>query len=308
MPPDAPGRRYSVGVMLAVLAALGFATKGIFIKFAYRYGVDAETLLALRMLFAMAIFAVIVAVRRLRGTGGGPAMSGGDAGRLLLLGFLGYYLSSWLDFRGLLTLPASLERLILLLFPTFTVILTVIIKRQRQPMAVWLALPICYGGMVLVLAHDWVLQPQMLTGVLFVAGSTLSYACYLVLSPGVIARLGSMRFSESVMLVSGGMVFAHFCVGHSPTILTRLPGEVLAYGLLLGFVSTVIPLYALSAAIVRIGSARASVLGMVGPVIAVGLSVLLLGERLNPVQWVGAATVMGGVALAGRKTAAVGEK
>jgi drug/metabolite transporter (DMT)-like permease len=76
----------------------------------------------------------------------------------------------------------------------------------------------------------------------------------------------------------------------------------------LGFVSTVIPLYALSAAIVRIGSARASVLGMVGPIIAVGLCVLLLGERLNPVQWAGAATVMGGVALAGRRKPAVGEK
>jgi len=307
MPPSRTGPSYPFGVLLAILAAFGFATKGLFIKFAYRYGVDAETLLALRMLFAMAIFALVIAARRLRGAGPAAPMAGKDRLHVLLLGFLGYYLSSWLDFRGLLVLPASLERLILLLYPTFTVILTVVWKRQRQPATVWFALPVCYGGIFLVLAHDSVCRPGMLQGVLLVAGSTLSYACYLVLSPPVIARLGSMRFSESVLLVSGGMVLAHFSAGHSPKLLATLPGAVLGYGLLLGFVSTVIPLYALSAAIARIGSARTSVLGMVGPILAVGLSVALLGERLHPVQWLGAATVMAGVFLAGKTPPRLGD-
>lgn len=46
----------SAGLALAVLAAFGFSFKAIFVKLAYPYGVDAITLLALRMAFALPVF------------------------------------------------------------------------------------------------------------------------------------------------------------------------------------------------------------------------------------------------------------
>jgi len=44
------------GAGLALLAALGFSLKAIFVKLAYPYGVDAITLLALRMGFSLPLF------------------------------------------------------------------------------------------------------------------------------------------------------------------------------------------------------------------------------------------------------------
>ena len=44
------------GLLCAVLAAVGFSGKAILVKRAYRYGVDAETLLALRMAFSLPFF------------------------------------------------------------------------------------------------------------------------------------------------------------------------------------------------------------------------------------------------------------
>ena len=44
------------GLLCAVLAAVGFSGKAILVKLAYRYGVDAETLLALRMVFSLPFF------------------------------------------------------------------------------------------------------------------------------------------------------------------------------------------------------------------------------------------------------------
>ncbi len=41
-----------VGLLFAVAGAVGFSFKAILVKLAYRYGVDAETLLALRMAFS----------------------------------------------------------------------------------------------------------------------------------------------------------------------------------------------------------------------------------------------------------------
>ena len=43
----------NVGVLCAALGALGFSFKSVLIKGAYRYGVDAETLLCLRMAYAL---------------------------------------------------------------------------------------------------------------------------------------------------------------------------------------------------------------------------------------------------------------
>lgn len=45
-----------IGLALAGVAAFGFSFKAILIKLAYPYGVDAVTLLALRMSFALPIF------------------------------------------------------------------------------------------------------------------------------------------------------------------------------------------------------------------------------------------------------------
>jgi drug/metabolite transporter (DMT)-like permease len=47
-----------VGVWLAVFAAIGFSFKAILVKLAYPYGVDAISLLALRMLFSLPVSAM----------------------------------------------------------------------------------------------------------------------------------------------------------------------------------------------------------------------------------------------------------
>jgi hypothetical protein len=51
------------GLLCAVLAAVGFSGKAILVKLAYRYGVDAETLLALRMAFSLPFFLVLGGIR-----------------------------------------------------------------------------------------------------------------------------------------------------------------------------------------------------------------------------------------------------
>ena len=75
----------AAGAGLALLAALGFSLKAIFVKLAYPYGVDAITLLALRMGFALPVF-LWVGLREQRV---GASLARGDWGRLALLGCLG---------------------------------------------------------------------------------------------------------------------------------------------------------------------------------------------------------------------------
>jgi len=53
------GHSRLVGTALVVVAAIAFSGKAIIIKLAYRHGVDAVTLLALRMVFSAPLFAVL---------------------------------------------------------------------------------------------------------------------------------------------------------------------------------------------------------------------------------------------------------
>ena len=122
MPTLAVRRRW-IGPACAVVGVLGFSFKAILIKLAYAaHPVDAITLLTLRMLYAAPLFGAI-AWWASRAPGAAP-MSRADWRLLAGLGFIGYYLSSLLDFLGLQYISASLERLILFLYPTFVVLLS----------------------------------------------------------------------------------------------------------------------------------------------------------------------------------------
>ena len=107
-------KHFATGLLFAIVGSIAFSGKAIIVKLAYRYGVDAVTLIMYRMLFALPIFAVMAwwASR------GKEALTRNDWLGVLGLGFTGYYLASYLDFAGLAYISAALERLILYLNPT----------------------------------------------------------------------------------------------------------------------------------------------------------------------------------------------
>src|SRR5512132_293856 len=103
------------GAMIVAAAAIAFSGKVIIIKLAYRHGVDAVTLLALRMLFSAPLFAALaVWAARQPGT---QALSAPDLRAVAAAGFVGYYLASYFDFLGLQYITAAHERLVLFLYP-----------------------------------------------------------------------------------------------------------------------------------------------------------------------------------------------
>ena len=100
------------GVAFALLAAIGFSAKAILVKLAYLDKVDAVTLLALRMAFSVPFFIGVALWARRRHA---EPLGKHDLMLVLVLGLIGYYLASFLDFLGLQYISAGLERLILFL-------------------------------------------------------------------------------------------------------------------------------------------------------------------------------------------------
>jgi len=114
---------HRAGVVFAVIAAFGFSFKAILVKLAYPYGVDAVTLLALRMAFALPVFLWV----GFTASRNAPALSWRDWLVVAALGALGYYGASILDFLGLKYISAGLERLILFTYPTLTLLFGVVL-------------------------------------------------------------------------------------------------------------------------------------------------------------------------------------
>lgn len=282
-----------------MLAAFGFSFKAILIKLAYPYGVEAVTLLVLRMSFALPVFVWVgfTASRQ------APALGQRDWLIVIVLGFLGYYGASILDFIGLQYISAGLERLILFTYPTLTLLFGVVVHRRRVNGREQLAVLLCYAGIAAVFAHDLHFsgEPSVVwIGAGFVFASSVCYAIYLTGSAGMIARLGAARFTALAMLISTAATLGHFTATQSYTSLFQ-PWPVYALGATMALVSTILPVFAQSAAIRRIGSGQAALVGMVGPLATIAFGALLLDEGISIVQLLGAGLVIAGVAIVSRR-------
>ena len=285
------------GLAIAIGGAVLFSTKAIVAKLMYRYNVDAITVVALRMIFSVPVFAAI-AWWQMRTK---PPLSNADRWRMVGLGLVGYYLSSTLDFLGLQFISVGLERLILFLTPTFVLLFTsIFLKRHITPLQ-WAALAVSYCGIVLVFAHD--LQNGMasvVTGSLLVLGSAIAYAVYLLMSGELVQRIGATRLVSYAMCVASAACLAQFFVLRPASMLVQT-APVYWLSLVNGIFCTLLPVFMTMVAVQRIGAATASQAGMIGPVSTLFLGALVLGEPITAIQLGGTALVLGGIYMLSRK-------
>lgn len=304
------GVRFGQGMALAAVGALGFAGKAILAKLMYRHGVDAVTVVAWRMILALPLFMAMA----WWGARGAQPLTRRDALTIAALGFSGYYLSSMLDFYGLMYISASLERLILYLGPTFVMVLAVLVLKKRVTARQWVAAGISYAGVLVVFGHELV-EPSTPAGGLalglavgpaatalgaaLVLGSALSYSGYLLASGEVVARLGSLRLTGWASSVAGVLCVLHFVVVH-PLSAIVVPEPVMWMSVLNALLCTVMPVLAVMMAIERIGPALSSQVGMIGPLATIALGVWLLGEPFTVWILAGTLLVLLGVGLLAR--------
>jgi len=286
-----------IGILLATGAALGFSVKAIFVKLAYTYNVDAMTMLMFRMMFALPFFVVIVWMEERKTT---KRISRKDFLSITLLGLVGYYLSSLLDFMGLMYISAGLERLILFLFPTMVVFISAVFLGKRIQKEAYIALGLSYAGIVLAMVNDVQISGEhVVLGSVLVFIATITYSIFLVGSGETIPKVGARRFAAYAMIVSCVAVFIHFAATRSLADFDQ-PIAVYGYGLAMAVFSTVLPSFMLAAAMHRIGASKTSIVGGLGPVATIGLAAIFLAEPLTLMQLIGAALVIAGVYILGK--------
>jgi drug/metabolite transporter (DMT)-like permease len=305
----APVKARLTGALLVFVSGVAFSTKAVLVKLAYRHGVDAVSLLALRFGFAAPFFALGAFGGRLHarfGPKSRAALSQRDVLSIIGLGVLGYYAASLTDFIGLRYISAGLERLILFIYPTLVVVIETWLFKARLGARKILALVITYAGIAIAfrgeLGNFGSAVPR---GAAWVFACALTYALYLLGAGRMVPKLGSQRFTSLALLAAAGATLVH--AGVSGAKILGLPTAVYEIGFVMALLATVLPAFLLARGIALIGSGPAAIISTVGPVSTILLAYFFLQEPLSGTELAGTALVIFGatvVAWGGKRTAA----
>ncbi len=287
---------YLFAALIIVLGAVLFSTKAIIIKLAYQHPIDSLSLLALRMFFSLPLF--VLALWRPRKEKALSKISGKDYWSIAVVGIVGFYGASYLDFLGLQYISASLERLILYCYPTLVLLISAIFLRKSITKIQLYALLMTYVGIAIIFSGkiSIVGNSNPLLGGIFIFFAALTYAIYLVGSGQLLPRIGTRRFTSYSMIAASMVVLAHNSIQNGMNLFDFPEKLYWLVGYMAVF-ATFIPTFLISEGIRIIGANNASIIGAIGPVSTILLAYVFLGERLYFIQWIGTIIVIGGVLL-----------
>ena len=293
-------RAFSSGIVLAIVGTFLFALKSIFIKLAFAAGADPTLLLSLRLGLALPFYVVVLCFTQLQNSR--ERLTKRQVVQAVALGFLGYYLASYLDLAGLQHITAQLERLTLFIYPAIIAVLAWMFLGEPINRRVIASILLCYFGIAVMYSQERLLvEGQDITlGVGLVLASAISYAAYVLLAKPMIKRMGSRQFTSFAMIGSTFFVGVHFAATRDVREFVAISPAVYVYALVLAIACTVIPSFMINEAMARIGAPRTAVIGTVGPVITMLLAIGVLGEPSSIWHFAGMGLAVTGVSLVTR--------
>ena len=290
-------RNVATGFAFAIAGTTLFSLKSVLIKMAFNEGIDATTLLMMRMMIAMPFYLIVLVYAIKTRPQKAAELRTNDFFLIVGLGFIGYYLASYLDFLGLQYVTAQLERLTLFTYPVMVALLSWVFFREKITGRVFSSLIISYLGVAFLFFNESVGEgSNTALGTALVAAAALSFSFYVIFSKSFISRLGSLIFTSIAMSSATIWILIQFFSTREFSDLNVSP-KLWILGFLLAVFCTLIPSFFTSEAINRIGATRMSITGSIGPVVTILLAVWLLDEVFGWSHAMGLILVMVGVGL-----------
>lgn len=280
-----PMHSFMTGVFLIFLSAFGFGLMPIFALYAYRGGVNLSTLLFLRFtIAALCFFAHLISshtcirVRR-------REMAG-----LFAMGTVLYAMQSTLYFSAVRYIPASLAALILYLYPVIVAFLSVVVDKESWSWKMVAPAVLSLIGIAVVLGAP--LDRLDGFGVLLAFGAALVYSIYIIMGRRILVQVSPVVTSAFISAFAALSFLIYGGLTHSLVFDLPMPTWLVIAGIVI--FSTVLAMATFFAGMNIVGPTRASILSTIEPVITIGFSALLLGEKLSWGQGAGAVLVIAG--------------
>ncbi|MDD3457680.1 DMT family transporter [Sphaerochaeta sp.] len=258
-----------LGYALVALSACCFALMPIFARVAYDSGVDTTTLLLGRFLIGGIFLSLLAWAKR------SPLPPKSSWPILFLLGLVGYTGTSFCYFTALNHASASLVALLLYAYPALVILLGFAISGEKLSRNNLLALLCASGGCMLVIGlsgkGDW-------RGIALALCAACAYSLYIIISSQVVGTRTAMASSAFIILSAS---LSYCCIALFKGVSLPQTTYGVAATLAIAFFSTVVAFWSFFAGLGIIGSAKASLVSTLEPLVTVLSAVLFLGESLT---------------------------
>ncbi|MBN2266391.1 MAG: DMT family transporter [Candidatus Aminicenantes bacterium] len=234
----------------------------------------------------------------------GPARSRGakkgDDLKAMALGLLGITFYQVFFIKGISVMNASTTSIVMGTTPVFIALLATAVGQERLAPAAWAGIAISFGGCLLVVAGEnggLVFTWAAWRGAVLILLANVCWAGYTVFAKPLLDRNSSFRMA-AVGTIAGTAVYLPFAAGDLARLeWSRVP--LAAWGAVgyAGLVAVFLCFVLWYESVKKVGSSKTGIYGNLTPVLAVFIAGLVLGERLAPVQAVGAAVTLAGVYL-----------
>ena len=224
---------------------------------------------------------------------------------LLGLGVLGNHL---LILMGLNYVSGAVGGVIIGASPVVTTLLSAMLIRDVPLKAVWLGALLSFAGVGLVsVAGFQAAGEQPLLGGTLVFLGVVSWALYSIGSRTIMERVSALTVNWTTLLVATVLQIPLLWTDRKMMdagLVSVTTSDWLALGYLVVF-ATAVAQQAWLFGVKGIGPSRASVLGNLTPVAAIGLSALILNESVGVIEFLGIGLILAGVWVVNRQTAEV---
>jgi drug/metabolite transporter (DMT)-like permease len=273
------------GIALVLASGVAFAFAPVTAKLAYQDDIQVATLLALRFVFAAALFWVVVAIARR------PLPSRRGAVRGLVYGLVFYAIQALLLFSSVNRIDPGLAILLFYVFPALLVLPAVALGRDRFSWRRVAAIPVALAGVALVLIGPGVGAVDALGATLALCGA-VAYVAFVL--AGDYLAVGTDPIVLAALMGTGAIptfvVYGLLTDGLSLSF--QSPGWIWIVGVA---VVSLIAFASFFAGLERVGPSLTGLLSTSEPVSTTVASAVIFGDSLSVVQGIGGALVIGAV-------------
>ncbi len=270
-----------IGYLLGALAEISYGTNPLFALPLYQAGMDPDSVLFFRYLFAIPIIGVMLKVR-----GRGFAVRRAELPPLVMLGLL-VAVSSLTLFESYNYMDVGIASTLLFVYPVIVALIMTLMFKERLTVQTVVSI----GGALVGIALLSIGEGGMAlsgTGTALVFSSALSYAIYLVaMNRSSRGAMPTLKVTFYMLTFGLSLFVVRLCIGdglHVPP----LEGWYLWANLIaLAVFPTAISFLCTTAAIKHIGSTPTAILGALEPATAVFFGMVVFGQQMLPREWCG---------------------
>jgi drug/metabolite transporter (DMT)-like permease len=253
--------------------------------------------------FLRYLLASLALVAILRWSEGAIRTPGPDAGRILLLGGLGFGIYQMLWTTGLQSIPAGDSALLIAASPVLTAVIAVLIRTDTLNPLKAVGVVLSFAGVVLVIAAGVGIELSgSPIGFALTMAAAFCWATYTAVAARVLRRHSPLVLTTWAT-IGGTIVLAPVGIGQllapgalGPEQAASFPSIVFAIaysGLLAAALANVVVFHGVGV----LGPTRVMTLQSLVPAMAVVLAAIFLMEPIRPFQIVGGGIIIAGVAL-----------